>query len=73
MLARKDGPRMTAYQLALRFDHDAQIDPNQSYRDRLIALLSGDLDFHDQDSAYASHNFHAFPAKFPPQLPRTFI
>lgn len=44
-----------------------------SYRDRLTSLLSGDLDFHEKDSAYASHNMHAFPAKFPPQLPRTFI
>lgn len=46
---------------------------SRAYRDRLFDLLSGDLDFHDQDSLYASHNFHAFPAKFPPQLPRAFI
>ncbi|HNT75404.1 MAG TPA: DNA methyltransferase [Anaerolineae bacterium] len=44
-----------------------------SYRENLIALLGGELDFHDADSSYASHNFHAFPAKFPPQLPRKFI
>ncbi len=44
-----------------------------SCRERLVALLSGNLDFHGEDSAYASHNFHAFPAKFPPQLPRKFI
>lgn len=31
------------------------------------------LDFHEEDSLYASHNFHPFPAKFPPQLPRHFI
>src|SRR5512136_2341910 len=43
------------------------------YRDRFRALLAGDLDFHGENSAYASHDFHAFPAKFPPQLPRTFI
>lgn len=24
-------------------------------------------------SSYASHNFHSFPAKFPPQLPQLFI
>lgn len=36
-------------------------------------LLAGNLDFHDQDSGYASHNLHSFPAKFPPQLPRLFI
>lgn len=44
-----------------------------SYRKRLSDLLSSDLDFHGKSSAYASHNFHAFPAKFPPQLPRKFI
>jgi DNA modification methylase len=40
---------------------------------KLIELLSGDLDFHDQNSSYASHNFHSFAAKFPPQLPAKFI
>ena len=44
-----------------------------SYRERLGDLLSSDLDFHGKSSAYASHNFHAFPAKFPPQLPKKFI
>ncbi|MDX9953144.1 MAG: DNA methyltransferase [Anaerolineae bacterium] len=44
-----------------------------SYPDRLAALLASDLDFHGRNSAYASHNYHAFPAKFPPQLPRLFI
>ena len=43
------------------------------YRERLDTLLSQDLDFHGQDSGYASHNFHSFPAKFPPQLPLKFI
>jgi DNA modification methylase len=43
------------------------------YRERLRVLLSSDLNFHGKNSAYASHNFHAFPAKFPPQLPRKFI
>ncbi len=42
------------------------------YRQKLIDVLSGDLDFHDQP-AYASHNFHSFPAKFPPQLPSVLI
>jgi len=44
-----------------------------NFRERLVALLTQDLDFHGQDSSYASHNFHSFPAKFPPQLPRRFI
>ena len=42
-------------------------------RARLCELLSQNLDFHAQSSNYASHNFHSFPAKFPPQLPRHFI
>ena len=46
---------------------------SSGYRARFRSLLSGDLNFQGQDSAYASHNYHAFPAKFPPQLPRTFI
>jgi DNA modification methylase len=44
-----------------------------AYYEKLAHLLSQDLDFHDQISRYASHNFHSFPAKFPPQLPRKFI
>ena len=42
-------------------------------RERVAALLEGELNFHGRDSGYASHNFHAFAAKFPPQLPRAFI
>ena len=40
---------------------------------RLAASLAQDLDFQQQETGYASHNFHPFPAKFPPQLPRLFI
>lgn len=36
-------------------------------------LLAGDFDFHDEASNYATHNFHSFPAKFPPQLPQKII
>jgi hypothetical protein len=44
-----------------------------SIRERLVDILSNsDLDFHDQGSHYSSHNFHSFPAKFPPQLPKAF-
>ncbi len=43
------------------------------YFDRLTALLQGDLDFHKQPTGSATHGFHAFPAKFPPQLARLFI
>ena len=44
-----------------------------SYEAELVALLSGELDFHGENSKYLSHNYHPFPAKFPPQLPRKFI
>ena len=44
-----------------------------SKRERLATLLEGDLNFHGEDSGYASHDVHAFAAKFPPQLPRAFI
>lgn len=48
-------------------------DSEQTYQERLKVLLAGDLDFHEQNSAYATHVIHSFPAKFPPQLPRLFI
>jgi DNA modification methylase len=44
-----------------------------SKRQRLSALLAGELNFHGEDSSYASHDIHAFAAKFPPQLPRAFL
>ena len=43
-----------------------------SKRERLETLLQGELNFHGENS-YASHDLHAFAAKFPPQLPRAFI
>ncbi|HKZ54967.1 MAG TPA: DNA methyltransferase [Anaerolineales bacterium] len=49
------------------------IRPDLSVEERLVRVLQGNLDFHEQDSRYSSHNFHSFPAKFPPQLPRVFI
>jgi DNA modification methylase len=52
------------------FDHLQQI---LSKREKLKALLEGKLDFHGEDSGYASHDLHSFAAKFPPQLPRVFI
>ena len=44
-----------------------------SYQDRFRQLLQSDLDFHGKNKYYSSHAIHAFPAKFPPQLPRIFI
>lgn len=53
---------------------DVRVQTVQSHkRDRLVDLLDGDLNFHSQDSSYASHDLHAFAAKFPPQLPGVFI
>jgi hypothetical protein len=43
------------------------------YVEKFIDILSGDLNFHSKNSIYSSHNFHSFPAKFPPQLPSLFI
>ena len=45
----------------------------QDVEDALHRLLRGDLDFHAERSDQGPHSFHAFPAKFPPQLPRAFI
>ncbi|HPG39216.1 MAG TPA: hypothetical protein PLP19_03940 [bacterium] len=36
----------------------------QTYKEKLTTLLQSDLDFHNQSSSYATHNFHSFPAKF---------
>ena len=59
-------------QLPLKFDEANAAQSTSisyTYKDRLLNLLSGDLDFHDQNSTNSLHNFHSFPAKFPPQLP----
>jgi len=60
---------------AALLDHRFQIGtPPGSMRERLAdILLNQNLDFHNQESHYASHNFHSFPAKFPPQIPKVFI
>lgn len=42
-------------------------------RTSLEVTLSGDLDFHGANDFHPAHKIHSFPAKFPPQLPRTFI
>ena len=39
----------------------------------LKGLLDADLGFHGADGRYATHAWHPFPAKFPPQLPAFFI
>lgn len=47
--------------------------PSRTIEAVLQSITSGDLGFAGRDTAYASHNTHAFAAKFPPQLPRLFI
>src|SRR3990172_313510 len=66
------------YQFRLPFDesepdaHTKSID-QLDIESILRRLLSGDLTFKGEKTAYATHNLHAFAAKFPPQLPRLFI
>jgi DNA modification methylase len=64
------------YQLRLPIDeprgrpkHIKQLDVEGT----LLRLLKQDLTFKGEKTAYATHNIHAFAAKFPPQLPRLFI
>jgi len=52
---------------------EPEIHSSMTIRERLSVLLSSDLDFQGLDTGYASHHFHSFAAKFPPQLPRIFI
>ena len=61
-------------QIALPLEFTGELPVSRlSYRQRLVALLNENLDFHAEYSLYAAHNFHSFPAKFPPQLPKKFI
>ncbi len=64
------------YQLRLAIAEPVKL-PRQKRTLRIEETLSGllkrDLTFQGQKTAYASHNIHAFAAKFPPQLPRLFI
>jgi hypothetical protein len=64
---------MATRRLSPSFDRAGCVQTDRAYRDKLAALLSQDLDFHGEDSGYASRNYHSFPAKFPPQLPHKFI
>ena len=62
---------MTVEKISLLEQNDRK--GEDSYREKLIALLSEDLDFHGQNNSSKLHALHSFPAKFPPQLPRKFI
>lgn len=59
-------------QLSLDYYRD-EATTEANYSDRLTRLLSENLDFHKHRGNHGTHMFHAFPAKFPPQLPLTFI
>ncbi len=50
--------------------------PDQAAQSRSPSLqeaLRSDLEFHGASGKYATHGWHPFPAKFPPQLPHLFI
>ena len=51
----------------------SRLAPNGDCLAALHALLCADLDFHGAAGAHATHGWHPFPAKFPPQLPAYFI
>lgn len=61
---------MTEEQLSLPIINEPRPDFCEAEFD---ATESSAFDFHSENVTYASHNFHAFPAKFPPQLPKHFI
>ena len=44
-----------------------------AYIEKLSQLLLSDLNFTDGSGKNYLHNFHSFPAKFPPELPKAFI
>jgi len=67
---------MTVYQPSLPFFNDVvthSTPDNETYHEKLVRLLSEDLDFQNQDECDPAHYIHSFPAKFPPQLPHKFI
>lgn len=46
----------------------------EEHKEMLYQLLTSDLDFkNSQNNYFSRHYWHAFPAKFPPELPRLFI
>jgi len=67
--------RLFAFEGILPQSPDALNCPQRALttRERLAILLEGEVNFHGTDSGYASHDLHAFAAKFPPQLPRAFL
>lgn len=60
-------------QLEIEFDNEQARFSNLSYNERLRLLKDYDLSFIGKNGRLSLHNVHSFPAKFPPQLPYTFI
>ena len=75
MLDKKSLDPILAYQHPLPFaDHNVQrAGSTLNVEQRLAGLLKRDLTFKGEKTADASHNIHAFAAKFPPQIPKAFI
>lgn len=75
-LARKIATGRLALQPTLPFSQKksgARSEKPLDVERRLSDLLRQDLTFKGEKTSYASHNIHAFAAKFPPQIPRIFI
>lgn len=60
-------------QIKLPFKHPLPKMRNCSTRKKMKRLLKGELDFHGYQNSSPIHAWHAFPAKFPPQLASKFI
>jgi len=69
----KEQLRLFAFHGEVSTDLAAEAITILSKREKISALLDGELNFHGQNSGYASHDLHSFAAKFPPQLPGAFI
>ncbi len=64
---------MTLSSAPPRSSSQARLSLAESVPDILRRLSTGDLSFKGRDTSHSGHNTHAYAAKFPPQLPRTFI
>lgn len=60
-------------QLEIEFDNEHSEFSNLPYNERLKLFKNFDLSFIGKNGRLSLHNVHSFPAKFPPQLPYTFI
>jgi DNA modification methylase len=60
-------------QITLPLDNLVVERSENGYVERLLSVLSDDLDFKSKYEEHLSHKLHSFPAKFPPALPQKFI